>query len=67
MATLQEQQLAKDIVVAWLNIFQPSTSVISDTLRNPAAAGDLIANVYKTIVQAIHETSTVGAGTDATG
>ena len=66
MATLQEQQLAKDIVVAWLNIFSPSTSVISDTLRNPAA-GDLIANVYKTIVQAIHETSTVGAGTDATG
>ena len=54
MATLQEQQLAKDIVVAWLNIFSPSTSVISDTLRNPAAAGDLIANVYKTIVQAIH-------------
>jgi hypothetical protein len=67
MATLQEQQLAKDIVVAWLNIFQPSTSVISDTLRNPTAAGELIANVYKTIVQAIHETSTVGAGTDATG
>jgi hypothetical protein len=67
MATLQEQQLAKDIVVAWLNIFSPSTSVISDTLRNPTAAGDLIANVYKTIVQAIHETSTAGAGTDATG
>jgi hypothetical protein len=67
MATLQEQQLAKDIVVAWLNIFSPSTSVISDTLRNPATAGDLIANVYKTIVQSIHETSTVAAGTDATG
>jgi hypothetical protein len=67
MATLQEQQLAKDIVVAWLNIFSPSTSVISDTLRNPAAAGELIANVYKTIVQAIHETSSVWAGTDATG
>jgi hypothetical protein len=67
MATLQEQQLAKDIVVAWLNIFSPSTSVISDTLRNPATAGDLIANVYTTIVQAIHDTSTVAAGTDATG
>jgi len=67
MATLQEQQLAKDIVVAWLNIFSPSTSVISDTLRNPTTAGDLIANVYKTIVQAIHETSAVAAGTDATG
>jgi hypothetical protein len=67
MATLQEQQLAKDIVVAWLNIFSPSTSVISDTLRNPTTAGELIANVYKIIVQAIHETSTVAAGTDATG
>jgi hypothetical protein len=67
MATLQEQQLAKDIVVAWLNIFSPSTSVISDTLRNPTTAGELIANVYKTIVQAVHETSTVAAGTDATG
>jgi hypothetical protein len=66
MATLQEQQLAKDIVVAWLNIFSPSTSVISDTLRNPTTAGELIANVYKIIVQAIHETSTVAAGTDAT-
>jgi hypothetical protein len=44
-----------------------SMSVISDTLRNPATAGELIANVYKTIVQAIHDTSTVGTGTDATG
>jgi len=59
--------LAKDIVVAWLNIFSPSTRVISDTLRNPTTAGELIANVYKTIVQAVHETSTVAAGTDATG
>jgi hypothetical protein len=67
MATLQEQQLAKDIVVAWLNIFSPSTSMISDTLRNPTTAGELIANVYKIIVQAIHETSTVAAGADATG
>jgi hypothetical protein len=50
MATLQEQQLAKDIVI-W----------------NPTTAGDLIANVYKTIVQAIRETSTAAAGTDATG
>ena len=66
MATLQEQQLAKDIVVAWLSISASSTSVIADTIRNPTAAGELIANVYKTIVQAIHETSTVATGTDAT-
>jgi len=35
MATLQEQQLAKDMVVAWLSISASSNSVISDTLRNP--------------------------------
>jgi hypothetical protein len=67
MATLQEQQLAKDIVVAWLSISASSTSVIADTIRNPTTAGELIANVYKTIVQAISETSTVAVGTDATG
>jgi hypothetical protein len=67
MATLQEQQLAKDMVVAWLSISASSNSVISDTLRNPTTAGELIANVYKTIVQAISDTSTVRAGTDATG
>jgi hypothetical protein len=67
MATLQEQQLARDIVVAWLGISASSSSVISDTIRNPSTAGDLLANIYKTIVQAIHETSTVAAGTDATG
>jgi hypothetical protein len=54
-------------VVAWLSISASSTSVIADTIRNPTAAGELIANVYKTIVQAISETSTVAAGTDATG
>jgi hypothetical protein len=39
-------------------------------LRYPTESLDsreLIANVYKTIVQAISETSTVTAGTDATG
>jgi hypothetical protein len=67
MATLQEQQLAKDIVVAWLSISASSTSSIADTIRNPTTAGELIANVYKTVVQAISETSTVAVGTDATG
>jgi hypothetical protein len=67
MATLQEQQLAKDIVAAWLSISASSNSVISDTIRNPTTAGDLIANVCKTIVQAISETSTAAPVTDATG
>jgi hypothetical protein len=64
---LQEQQLAKDIVVVWLSISASSISVIADTIRNLTTAGELIANVYKTIVQAISETSTVAAGADATG
>jgi hypothetical protein len=67
MATPQEQQLAKDIVVAWLSISASSSSVISDTVRNPTTAGAFIANIYKTIVQAINETSTEIAGKDATG
>ena len=68
MATAHEQEVAKDIVVAWLNICAPSTSAptTSDLLRDPARAGSLIANVYKTIVQAISETSTVATGVDAT-
>jgi hypothetical protein len=64
---LQEQQLAKDIVVAWLSLSASSNSVISDTIRNPTTAGNRIADVFKTIVQAIHETSSVATGTDAIG
>jgi hypothetical protein len=64
MATMQEQQLAKDIVVAWLNA---CASASQSYLRDPSQAGDLIANVYKIIVKAINETSTRAEGIDATG
>jgi len=66
MATTQEQQLAKDIVVAWLT--SPATGIapVAD-LWDPAKAGELIAGVYKTIVNAINETSTSAEGIDATG
>jgi hypothetical protein len=67
MATLQEQQLAKDkdIVVAWLNTCANISG--SHPLREVDKTGGLIANGYKTIAQAISETSTAEAGTDATG
>jgi hypothetical protein len=64
MATAQEQQLAKDIVVAWLHT---CTHVSISHLQDPDTAGNLIANVYKTIVKAINETSTRAEGVDATG
>jgi hypothetical protein len=64
MATAQEQQLAKDIVVAWLHTCTPAS--ISH-LQDPDTAGNLIAQVYKTIVKAINETSTRAEGVDATG
>jgi hypothetical protein len=64
MATAQEQQLAKDIVVAWLHT---CTNASVSHLQDPDKAGNLIANVYKTIVKAINETSTRAEGVDATG
>ena len=44
MATAQEQQLAKDMVVAWLHT---CTSVPITPLQDPDTAGNLIAQVYK--------------------
>jgi hypothetical protein len=63
MATAQEQQLAKDIVVAWLHT---CTHASLSHLQDPDTAGNLIANVYKTLVKAINETSTSAEGVDAT-
>jgi hypothetical protein len=66
MATAYEQQLAKDLVVAWLN--SPGTrSVPIQDLQDPEKAGNIIANIYKMIVNAISETSTPAEGRDATG
>jgi hypothetical protein len=66
MATAHEQQLAKDILVAWLS--SSSTSSVSmEDLRDPAKAGNILADLYKTIVQAISETSAPVVGEDATG
>jgi hypothetical protein len=66
MATALEQQLARDLVVAWLN--SPGTgSVPIRDLQDPEKAGNILANTYKTIVNAISETSTPAEGRDATG
>jgi hypothetical protein len=65
MATAHEQQLAKDILVAWLTSTPTSTAM--EGLRNPATAGTILAGLYKTIVDAISETSTPAEGRDATG
>ena len=66
MATAHEQQLAKDILVAWLS--SPVISTASkEGLQDPAKAGNILADLYKTIVTAISETSTPVEGRDATG
>jgi hypothetical protein len=67
MATSTEQQMATQIVVAWLNLL-PNHMAAVPGIADPAQAGDVIGTVYKAIVKAITETSTVaeGAGTDAT-
>jgi hypothetical protein len=65
MATAHEQQLAKDILVAWLT--SPSTSTAMEDLQNPATVGPILADLYKTLVNAVSETSTPAEGRDATG
>jgi hypothetical protein len=66
MATAHEQQLAKDIVVAWLN--SPAIGAVPiPGLEDPAKAGDILADLYKTIVNAISDTSSAVEGRDATG
>jgi hypothetical protein len=67
MATAHEQQLAKDIVVAWLTSRPATGPVPLQDLQDPVKAGKMIADLYKTIVKAISETSSAGEGRDATG
>jgi hypothetical protein len=65
MATAHEQQLAKDILVAWLTSASMITAM--EGLQNPATAGTILADLYKTLVNAVSETSTPAEGRDATG
>ena len=66
MATVHEQEVAKDLVVAWLNSLGTGSVPIRD-LQDPEKAGSIIANIYKTLVKAVNETSTPAEGRDATG
>jgi hypothetical protein len=67
MATAHEQQLAKDIVVAWLTSRPATGPVPLQDLQDPVKAGKMIADLYQTIVKAISETSSAGEERDATG
>ncbi len=65
MATTHEQQLATEIVVAWLHVVAAGKIGVEE-LGNPARAADIIATLYKATVQAIRETSTLEGRGDAT-
>jgi hypothetical protein len=66
MATAQEQQLAANILVAWLNS-APMTAASMEGLQSPATAGRVLGELYKTLVNAVSDTSAPVAGRDATG
>jgi hypothetical protein len=61
MATSREQELAKDIVVAWLNYLAAVKGAATD-LGDTTSAAPAIAAMYRVIVQAIEETSTPTPG-----
>jgi hypothetical protein len=56
MASSREQELAKDIVVAWLH-YAASANITASNLNDAPVAAETIASMYKVIVQAIEETN----------
>jgi hypothetical protein len=46
----QPEEIARDIVVAWL-----SHNQVSFSLNNPEQAGEAIGKVYKAVLQAVRE------------
>ena len=65
MATSHEQEIAKDIVVAWLSIAAGGNALIPG-LQDPERAADILATMYKTIVKAVSETSSPASAGDST-
>jgi hypothetical protein len=61
MATSREQELAKDMVVAWLNYLAAVKGAPTD-LGDTTPAAQAIASMYRVLVQAIEETSTPAPG-----
>jgi hypothetical protein len=57
MATSREQELAKDIVVAWLN-YLAAVKGSPTNLSETTPAAETIASMYQVIVKAIEATST---------
>jgi hypothetical protein len=56
MASSREQELAKDIVVAWLN-YMASIKPSSSPLNEATSAATIVASMYQVIAKAIEETS----------
>jgi hypothetical protein len=56
MASSRAQELAKDILVAWLN-YMASTQVTPQELAAAPRAAETLASMYQVIVKAIDETS----------
>jgi hypothetical protein len=56
MASSREQELAKDIVVAWLN-YMASVKVSSSPLNDATSAATTVASMYQVIAKAIEGTS----------
>jgi hypothetical protein len=65
MATVHEQQIAKDIVVAWLSLAAGGQASIPG-LQDPDGAADILATMYKTLVKAVSDTSSPARAADAT-
>jgi hypothetical protein len=57
MATSREQELAKDIVVAWLN-YLAAVKGTPTNLGDTTSAAQTITSMYQVIVKAIEDTST---------
>jgi hypothetical protein len=57
MASSREQELAKDMVVAWLNYIAAAKISAPDLTTAPKAA-ETIAGMYQVMVRAVEETTT---------
>ena len=65
MATSHEQEIAKDIVVAWLSIPAGGHAPIPG-LQDPERAGAILATLYQTMVKAVSDTSSPARAGDST-
>jgi hypothetical protein len=57
MATSEEQQIANEIVIAWLKVIAHGQTSVQG-LGDPAKAGEIIGRVFQETVRAVNETTT---------